>query len=77
MISCFFFLEGLRMSAPPWAKNYWAYAQIKQQMAWELRLNKVKVAKKTVSGTRRKITWQNLNLALKGDPSLWLKQLNL
>ena len=65
------------MSAPPWAKNYRAYAQIKQQMAWELRLNKGKIAKKTVPGTRRKITWQNLNLVLKGDPSLWLKQLNL
>ena len=34
------------MSAPPWAKNYRAYAQIKQQMAWGLRLNKGKIAKK-------------------------------
>ena len=40
------FSEGLRMSAPPWGKNYRAYAKIKKQMAWELRLNKEKVAKK-------------------------------
>ena len=32
------------MSAPSRAKNYRDYAQIKQQMAWELRLNKEKVA---------------------------------
>ena len=34
------------MSAPSRAKNYRDYAQIKQQMAWELRLNKEKVATK-------------------------------
>ena len=34
------------MSSPPWAKNYRAYAKIKQQMAWGLWLNKGKIAKK-------------------------------
>ena len=41
----FFFSEGFHMSAPPWAKNYRDYVQIKQQMAWELRLKKGKIAK--------------------------------